>query len=573
MQIFSLLWWLAVSLTWLPHPIMSSVGKRSTQAVICQVLLAVLCCLSQVVYGQEPDDRAETVLSGPAGFHAPDSLFRHLQELYSHSLEKKDMAAAGKALQQMGNLCCEWGNYPKALDFHQKADRIFREAGRTDLRAVNLNDIGVVYYRNRRLPLAQQQHNEALALCSALGNKKGVADTYGFIGHLYEKQKRYDSAFYFQRMALQQYQLLHEQKGIAKTYENLGSIYEDLERVDSATWYYTHSFNLYTALEEQEALTEVLNNLGDLYRKTGRYAEAMLQTRLALAQAEKMNNLHEQGAAYRDLGKTFYLLHEPDSAYHYLELSRRVSIDLYSVDNNRQTAFLSALYEVDKKNEAITGLEHERDINIVIAVATAIVLVLLVVLGWVTISRQRLKIRHAAMEALQHRRQHQAQQQQMQSVLNSKEQEEERLKQDLEVKARELTSHTLQAIQKNQVLEEVRTRLEAMAKDDKRDQRKQVQQLIQHINLSFNYDEYWNEFKESFENVHQHFFVNLKKQREDLTANDFRLASLIKLNLSSKDMATLLAISQDSLRVSRYRLKKKLGLEEGESLTAFIHSL
>lgn len=553
---------------------MSSVGIRSTKAFICQVLLAAFVgCFSQPLSAQESDGQAEAILSGPTGFHAPDSLFRRLQELYSRSLEKQEIAVAGKALQQMGSLCCEWGNYPKALDFHQKADRIFREAGRADLRAGNLNDMGVVYYRNRHIPLARQQHNEALAIYAAPGNPKGLADTYGFIGHLCEKQKQYDSAFYFQRMALSQYQLLHEQKGIARIYENLGSIYEDLERIDSATYYYTRSFELYTALDEQEALIEVLNNLGDLYRKTGRYGEAMLQTRRALELAVQMNDLHEQGAAYRDLGKTFYLLQEPDSAYHYLELSRRVSIDLYSVDNNRQTAFLSALYEVDKKNEAITGLEHERDINIVIAIATAVVLLLLVVLGWVTISRQRLKIRSAAMEALQHRQLHEAQQQQMQSVLNSKEEEEERLKQDLETKAKELTSHTLQAIQKNQVLEEVRARLEAMVKDDKRDQRKQLQQLIQHINLSFNYDEYWNEFKESFEKVHQDFFVNLKKQREDLTANDFRLASLIKLNLSSKDMSTLLAISQDSLRVSRYRLKKKLGLEEGESLTAFIHSV
>jgi len=38
-------------------------------------------------------------------------------------------------------------------------------------------------------------------------------------------------------------------------------------------------------------------------------------------------------------------------------------------------------------------------------------------------------------------------------------------------------------------------------------------------------------------------------------------------------MATLLGISQDSLRVSRYRLKKKLNLENGESLTGFVQSM
>lgn len=555
-------------------PIMSSVGKGFLRLVFYRVLL--MAGMLWIVYNarsQEQDGYKELVYSEQLSHHYPDSAFRLLKEIYSQAIEKKDAIATGIALAQMGNICCDLGNYPKALEFHQKADKIFREQERTDLQAANLNDMGVVYYHNRQISVAQRQHNTALGIYLHNKDNKGLADTYGKTGHLYEKLKNYDSAFYFQRLALQQYRLLGEQKGVAKIYENIGSIYEDLNRFDSARAYYMHSYELYIQLNEEVAVIEVLNNLGDLYRKTGNYANAMLFTRQALALAEKTGDLHEKGAAFRDLGKTFYLLEQPDSAYHYLELSRRLSIDLYSVDNNRQTAFLSALYEVDKKNEAITGLEHARNTNIIIAIAAVIVSLLLVVLGWVTISRQRFKIKNAAMEAQQHRLLHEAEQLEMQSALSDKEQQETQLKQDLELKAKELTSHTLQVIQKNQVLEEVRTRLEAMVKDDKRDQRKQVQQLIQHITQSFNYDEYWNEFKESFEQIHQDFFLNLKKQRDDLTSNDFRLASLIKLNLSSKDMATLLAISQDSLRVSRYRLRKKLGLEEGESLTAFIHSL
>ncbi|WP_315822302.1 hypothetical protein [Paraflavitalea speifideaquila] len=48
---------------------------------------------------------------------------------------------------------------------------------------------------------------------------------------------------------------------------------------------------------------------------------------------------------------------------------------------------------------------------------------------------------------------------------------------------------------------------------------------------------------------------------------------LLKMNLTSADMATLLGISEDSIRVMRYRLRKKLNLPQGESLTMFIQSL
>jgi DNA-binding CsgD family transcriptional regulator len=52
-----------------------------------------------------------------------------------------------------------------------------------------------------------------------------------------------------------------------------------------------------------------------------------------------------------------------------------------------------------------------------------------------------------------------------------------------------------------------------------------------------------------------------------------RLIALLRINLDSADIATLLGISTDSLRVSRYRLRKKLNIAQGDNLTAFIQSL
>jgi tetratricopeptide (TPR) repeat protein len=503
----------------------------------------------------------------------PDSALLELKKMYDKATQQKDPLTMGTSLQRMGNICYYLGNYPQALDFHLRADKIFRELGRRELLAGNLNDMGILYYYNRQIALARKQYEEALSIYRQTRNDEGLAGTYGRIGHLYEKQSKYDSAFYFQRLALQQYSRISKKQGIAKIYENMGSIYEDLEKFDSARYYYQHSYDLYEQSKEDVSIIEVLNNLGDIYRKTGHYNEALVQTRRALTLAEKANDLYEEGAAYHDLGKTYNLLNQKDSAYYYLELSRRATIDIYSAENNRQTAFLSVLFDIGKKNDEIVELQHARDINIIIAIATTIVILLLLVLGWVIISRQRLKIRNADILALQNKQMHDAQQELMQTALENKQLLENKLVQDLEIKGKELTSHTLHVIQKNQLLEDLRNRLEIMAKDDKRDQKKQIQQLIQQINLNFNYDEYWTGFREIFEQVHQEFFAKLKERRDDLTYNDLRLAALIKLNLDSKDMATLLAISPDSLRVSKYRLKKKLLLEEGESLTSFINSL
>jgi len=530
--------------------------------------------LSLTGMGQtQENDRAELAYTQRLSQQFPDSAFLLLKEMYSQSLAKKDRAGTAICLQQMGQICYYLGNYPQALDFHLQADKIFREVGHRDQIAANLNDMGILYYYNRQLPLARKQYDEALSLYSRAGNSEGLANTYGKIGHLYEKQQKYDSAFFYQRQALQQYQRIAHKQGMAKIYENMGSIYEDLERFDSSRYYFINALQLYEQSGEEVPSIEVINNLGDILRKTGHYQEAIVQTNKALALATQTNDLYEKGAAYRDLGKAYHLLGKEDSAYYYLELSRRATLDIYSRENNRQTAFLSVLFDIDKKNDEIVRLANARKITIITTTAVIIVVILLVILGAVIISRQRLKIRNERLTGERDRQIYLTQRELMQAELQNRQLQEEKLIQELEVKRKGLTSSTLHVIQKNQLLENLRDRLAVLVKDDKRDQKKQLQQLIQQINLNFNHDQYWNEFRETFGQVHQQFFNNLKSHCEELTGNDLRLLSLIKLNLASGDIAILLGISQDSLRVSRYRLKKKLSLNNGESLTAFVQSL
>jgi hypothetical protein len=180
---------------------------------------------------------------------------------------------------------------------------------------------------------------------------------------------------------------------------------------------------------------------------------------------------------------------------------------------------------------------------------------LLIVMGMLTISRQRLKLRENAAVVAKNAQENLAQQEQ------------------LALKSKELTTHTLQVIQHNQFLENMRSKLEEMIKDDKRDQKKQLLQLVKQISQNINHDQQWKDFTLLFEQLHQSFFDNLKAHCEDLTVNDIRLIALLKMNMSSKDMAVIFGISQDSLRVARYRLRKKLNIVEGDNLNSFIQTI
>jgi tetratricopeptide (TPR) repeat protein len=485
----------------------------------------------------------------------PDSAFLILKKLYHDALRDNHKKSTGICLKQMGEICYSQGHYAQAMEYHQQANKIFSQLNEKSLLADNFNDLGAIYYQNMDKKNSRKQYDQALRLYQGLNNKIGLGETYGNIGHLYEKQQRYDSAFVYQRRALTAYITAGHKEGIGKIYENLGSIYEDLAQYDSARVYFDRSLALYKTVNDQVSSIEVINNIGDILRKTGNYTAGLLYSRKALQLSVQTKNEYQQASAYRDIAKSMNLMGRNDSAYHYMELSRKFLLNIYSDQNNRQMSFLQIIYDTDKKNDEIAKLENNHKVNRIISIAVVIVILLLVVMGLLTISRQRLKISENMAIAEKNEQLNLAQQEQ------------------LELKSRELTSHTLQVIQHNQFLENMRGRIQEMISDDKRDQKKQLQQLVKQINQNMNHDQQWKDFTLVFEQLHQSFFDNLKTYCEDLTVNDIRLIALLKMNMSSKDMAAIFGISQDSLRVSRYRLRKKLNIPDGDNLSSFIQTI
>jgi DNA-binding CsgD family transcriptional regulator len=201
------------------------------------------------------------------------------------------------------------------------------------------------------------------------------------------------------------------------------------------------------------------------------------------------------------------------------------------------------------------------------------VALLLVMLGKLVNSRQKLKIQHEQRLNEQQQRIHHTEKDLMESALRMKKMEEESLKGQLDMRSRELSSHILHLIQKNEVMEEVRTGLQELIRDDKRDQKKQLRQLLSKINFSYAQDDYWNEFRLIFDRVHAQFFNVIKEKSPDLTPAEIRLLALVKMELGSADMAKLLGVTMDSLRVMRYRVKKKLGIDTGDSLQQYVRQL
>ena len=90
-------------------------------------------------------------------------------------------------------------------------------------------------------------------------------------------------------------------------------------------------------------------------------------------------------------------------------------------------------------------------------------------------------------------------------------------------------------------------------------------------NLSLKED--LEEFQQKLDNSYDDFFIRLRNKFPTLTRNEERLCAFLRLNLSSKEIATINNTSLKAAEMSRYRLRKKIGLSYNELLPEYLQSI
>ena len=143
----------------------------------------------------------------------------------------------------------------------------------------------------------------------------------------------------------------------------------------------------------------------------------------------------------------------------------------------------------------------------------------------------------------------------------------EKLKNEIESKNRELAISTMSLIKKNEFLNTIKKELSEKVDNSK------LKPVIKIIDKNINNKDDWKLFEEAFNNADKDFLKNLKSKHPKLTSNDLRLCAYLRLNLSSKEIAPLLNISPRSVEVKRYRLRKKMDLSHETNLTDYILEL
>jgi DNA-binding NarL/FixJ family response regulator len=148
---------------------------------------------------------------------------------------------------------------------------------------------------------------------------------------------------------------------------------------------------------------------------------------------------------------------------------------------------------------------------------------------------------------------------------------------ELEYKNKHVMDMGIQIVNKNNMLQEITENIteikSALQKEEKENAINKLESLskIMGINLKIDIDH--EEFNKHLELVNEGFYFKLNQKFPDLSDYEKRLASLLKMNLSSNEISVLLNISPSSVNISRYRLRKKLNLEEKENINDFLNKV
>ena len=423
-------------------------------------------------------------------------------------LEKVDRPIAkADALNLLASIEMARENHQKGIEYNLQALEIYREFNDKFFEVNVLNDIGLGHYSLENYKEAIQYLEQALEINETVKNQSLESTILTNLGKAYARSDRPAEGVRSIRKGIETAERIGAKNKRVEGYNALASVYGRSDQLDSAIAYYSRSISLIDSGDSKSNLSNAYEARAALYARTGNYQ-----------------------LAYRD-----HVNH------------KKLSDSLYNIRKSQQIEELQTIYETEKKEQELAL--KEKEIAVLEQEAQISYQQKLLLGGGLGLSLVALGFGFYGFR---------------QKVKSSR-LEKEKLDAELAFKKKELTTHALHLAKKNEVLESLKVKARALKK---KEGVPGYQELIKTINFDQQDDQNWERFTQYFEQVHKDFATNVKKSYPEVTKNELRLMALLKMNLSSKEIASMLNISNAGVKKARNRLRKKLGMAPEESLEA-----
>jgi len=536
----------------------------------------VLHCQRMVGICQYADRDAEGAL---ATFRAALPGYRKL----------KDQIGESKALQNVGMALRQLGQNEAALEAFRDAERLARVVGDQPYLMTVLTNIGSTYSFLSRPKESLLYFSECLTLAERLDDAGMRARITGNIADVYIGIGDVETAIEWSQRSLDLHRINKDAMGVGLTLSNLGRVYQRIGDLDAALAVMSEALTVMATLRDDHARARVMVVLATILLKKKRYAQAQaiaeealdiftaahdtereVRCRITLAELAAIAGHTDQ--ARKQFAAAAKRMSTVDNVSLEIEIAQHQA-DLFFREGAHDTAIKTLAGAVRKPSaQAMHGLRADvfRRISEMYAAQGE----------W----KQALEHERKASDAQRAadndlRAQHsQALQLRFDMVREARERERvqsanDRLAFQLESKERELNANALAIAQKNELLTDLASDLRAAVKADPDERSARIKEVLRKIDMHRRTGEDWKNFSEQLADVHDAFLKALTSRHTNLTATEVKLASLLKLNLSSKEIAEVLSIGVSTVEVYRANLRKKLELPSGTSLTTFMQTI
>ncbi len=471
-----------------------------------------------------------------------------------------------QALLYMG--ICSYGvSYTRGLDYCFKAMEQYKKLEATSPtqallgRSKCLQLVSTIKSRQGKYRESIVLSNEAIKGFAPNDSSGYIGLIYNSIGAAYDNLQMADSSAWCQRKALEEQLRAGNLAYLPAAYTRVATLEKAKGNKESSYYMYTRAEAIADSTWNRQAQVGALLGLGEWewtfnksvatvnarYAKADSIAATLTDKAFSLKCAEHWLELYKATGDYKQ-------------AMLYQQKTAEIRDSMYSWDRQKEVKNIEIQFDVAEKDRQLQVARKENQVTALTNYLLwgGIAVIAIVAAGSITFLRRinkRDKLLLQTKEEL------------VTMVEDQKKLREQQMQQELEYKESQLSAMTLQMLQKNELMQELKERLEqdkSYASDNT---------INKIISKGLTQDKEWSDFNVYFESINKHFYTRLKQAYPDISQNDLKICALIKLNLSIKEMAAILNISPDSVKTARYRLRKKLQLNTEDNLGEFIMGL
>ncbi|SFZ92835.1 Tetratricopeptide repeat-containing protein [Flaviramulus basaltis] len=427
-------------------------------------------------------------------------------------------------------------------------------------------NLAMVYAALNDEEKALNMYEDVINQFTALNLKSRIATTFTKIGSIYIDQNKFEEAKEYLTNALKMHTDENFVYGIAEAHNRLGVLYIKLDEKEQAYYHIQKAIINGRAVNDADGMTSNLIQYGKLLILDNEFDTAEEHLVLAAKRAKEKNLKRYELEAYKELKDLKRLEGKPDEALNYYDKYIFLKDSIFNSEKTMRIAALELNNEIESnKKELELFAEKEYTNNIikwalVLGLLTLVVVAIIYYLNLIKRTSQRRELQIAKEESNK-------------TELENSKLKQQELRQKLDYRNKELTSYTLNFVQKSELFQQLKEKIESFKVASPKQQEHIIKDLNHIIRQHINIDRDWEDFKRYFEEVHTGFIEKLKEKHPDLSSNDLRICALIRLNLNIKESASILGITAESVKTARYRLRKKLNLEAKDELLSYFLEL